>query len=238
MYLISFVLAGFLAKLRAKKFYANWHNETINDFIFYSAIGVILGGRIGHILLYSFSEFIHNPLLIFKIWLGGMSFHGGLLGVIISLILFSRKIKAPLITVLDFAAPLAPLGITLGRVGNFINSELLGRVTNMPWGMLFPGGGPLPRHPSQLYEAMVEGVLLFIIIWIYTAKPKPPGTTSGLFLCGYGVGRFICEFFRMPDQQLGFIIFDWLTMGQLLSLPMIAVGLYMFWFYTKKIPAS
>ena len=227
LYLISFALAWFLAKLRAQKLNYHWNNEIISDFIFYAAMGVLLGGRLGSVLFYNLSEFLHDPLFIFKIWLGGMSFHGGLLGVIISLFYFSRKIKIPFLAILDFTAPLVPLGLALGRVGNFINSELLGRITNVPWGMIFPNGGPLPRHPSQLYESFAEGILLFIIVWFYAAKPRPRGMVSALFLCSYGVIRFICEFFREPDIQFGFIAFDWLTMGQLLSLPMIAIGIYM-----------
>ena len=227
MYLMGFALAWFLARVRAQKLNYHWNNEIISDFIFYAAIGVLLGGRLGSVLFYNFSEFLHNSLFVFKIWLGGMSFHGGLLGVIISLFFFARKIKIPFLDMLDFTAPLVPLGLAFGRIGNFINSELWGRITTVPWGMVFPNGGPLPRHPSQLYESFAEGILLFIIVWLYASKPRPRGTISGLFLCSYGIIRFICEFFREPDLQLGFIAFDWLTMGQLLSIPMIIVGIYL-----------
>lgn len=225
MYLLSFSLAWILAKSRAKKLNLQWPNETITDFIFYAAIGAVLGGRLGYVLLYDLSYFLHNPLFIFKTWLGGMSFHGGIIGVTISLFLFAKKNKLPFVTITDFAAPLAPLGLALGRIGNFLNAELYGRITNVSWGIVFPNAGTLPRHPSQLYEAFGEGIILFTALWIYSNKPKPPGKVSALFLLGYGVIRFICEFFREPDQQLGFIALDWLTMGQILSLPMIILGI-------------
>lgn len=233
MYLVSFIIAWFLAKTRAKRLNYLWSNEAISDFIFYCAIGVFLGGRLGYVLFYSPLEFIHNPITVFKIWHGGMSFHGGLTGVIISMLLFARKTNTPFLKILDFTAPLAPIGLTLGRIGNFINAELWGKTTSMPWGILFPNAGPLPRHPSQLYEAFSEGVILFLMLWIYSSKPKPIGTTSGVFLLGYGLIRFSCEFFREPDPQIGFIAFKWLTMGQILSIPMIIIGIVMLWFYKK-----
>jgi phosphatidylglycerol---prolipoprotein diacylglyceryl transferase len=235
-YLISFTIAWWLAKIRAQKLNYNWNNEIINDFIFYSALGAIVGGRLGYVLFYNFKELLHDPLFILRTWEGGMSFHGGILGTVICLFIFSRKMKLSFIEMIDFAAPLTPPGLALGRLGNFINSELWGRVTTVPWGMVSEKGGPLPCHPSQLYEAFAEGVILFIIVWIYSAKPRPKGTTSALFLCCYGVIRFVCEFFRKPDAHLGFIAANWLTMGQLLSLPMIAIGAYMMWFYNKKKP--
>ena len=234
MYLFGFALAWWLAKLRAQKLNYHWHNEIISDLIFYCALGAIIGGHLGYILFYSPGELLSDPWFIFKIWHGGMSFHGGLFGVIISLIFFSHKIGYAFLEMLDFTAPLVPPGLALGRIGNFINSELLGRITTVPWGMVFPNGGPLPRHPSQLYESFTEGVLLFIIIWLYAAKPRPTGTTSALFLLGYGIIRFVSEFFREPDSYLGFVALNWLTMGQLLSLPMITIGAYMLWFFAKK----
>ena len=227
MYLLGFIAAWLLATLHAKKLNYNWNNAIISDFIFYCAVSVILGGRLGYVLLYEFNYFLQEPLFIFKIWLGGMSFHGGLIGLIIGLFLFARKMQLPFLTISDFAVPLAPLGITLGRIGNFINSELWGRVTTLPWGMVFPNGGPLPRHPSQLYEALAEGLFLFITLWLYSAKPRPRGKVSALFLLLYGSVRYACEFFREPDKQIGFIAFNWLTMGQLLSIPMIIAGIAM-----------
>jgi phosphatidylglycerol:prolipoprotein diacylglycerol transferase len=231
-YLIGFALAWYLAKIRARNLY-HWNSDTISDFIFYCAIGAVVGGHLGYILFYDLKELFHDPWFIFKTWHGGMAFHGGLLGVVISLLFFARKMKLPFIEMIDFAAPLTPLGLGLGRIGNFINSELWGRVTTVPWGMMSEKGGPLPRHPSQLYQAFAEGIVLFIIVWFYSSKSRPRGTISGLFLCCYGVIRFVCEFFRAPDMQLGFIIANWLTMGQLLSLPMILIGIYMIWFYNK-----
>lgn len=235
MYLLGFALAWVLATLRVKKLKLNFNNETISDFIFYCAIGGVLGGRLGYVLFYEPSYFLHHPLSIFATWHGGMSFHGGIIGLIISLFFFARKVKLPFLTMLDFTAPLAPLGMALGRIGNFINAELLGRVTTVPWGMIFPDGGPLPRHPSQLYEALGEGIFLFTIVWLYSAKPRPRGTVSALFFLVYGVVRFGCEFFRQPDQYLGFIAFDWLTMGQLLSLPIIIIGIIMWGLFRKNV---
>lgn len=233
-YLVGFALAWILAKLRAKKNYPSWSSEIISDLIFYCAVGGIIGGRLGYILIYNLDSLFHNPLFIFQIWLGGMSFHGGIIGVITSIFFFARKMKTSFLEMLDFIAPLAPLGIALGRIGNFINSELWGKITTAPWGMIFPNGGPLPRHPSQLYESFAEGILLFVIIWLYSAKPKPCGTVTGLFLFSYGILRFICEFFREPDAQIGFVALNWLTMGQLLSLPVMALGIYLLWFGNKK----
>jgi phosphatidylglycerol:prolipoprotein diacylglycerol transferase len=236
MYLLGFALAWWLAALRAEKLKFAFSSETISDFIFYCSVGGILGGRLGYVLFYELSYFLHHPLSILATWNGGMSFHGGIIGLIISLIFFARKVKLPFLTMLDFTAPLAPLGIALGRIGNFINAELLGRVTTASWGMIFPGGGPLPRHPSQLYEALTEGIVLFIAVWLYSAKPRPRGTVSALFFLVYGIARFGCEFFRQPDQHLGFIVFNWLTMGQLLSLPVIIIGIIMLILFRKNSP--
>lgn len=225
-YIASFAVAWLLTKYRLKKFSYGWSNEAITDFIFYCAMGAVTGGRLGYVLFYGLNFLVLDPWFIFKIWQGGMSFHGGLLGTIAALYLFTKKINGiNCIAILDFAAPLAPLGLAIGRIGNFINGEAFGRATTIPWGMIFPGAGPSPRHPSQLYEALVEGLLLFIILWHYAKKPRPLGTISGLFLVCYGIGRFLCEFFREPDSHIGFILFHHLTMGQLLSIPMALTGL-------------
>jgi phosphatidylglycerol:prolipoprotein diacylglycerol transferase len=225
-YLAGFAIAWLLAKYRSKKLNYDWNNEVVTDFVFHCAVGAIIGGRLGYVLFYGLSFLVQDPWFIFKIWQGGMSFHGGLLGIIIALYLFAKKIDGiDFIAVLDFAATLAPLGLAAGRVGNFINGEAFGRVTTLSWGMVFPGAGPLPRHPSQLYEALVEGLFLFIILWVYAKKPRLSGTVSGLFLVCYGVGRFFCEFFREPDSHIGFILFHQLTIGQLLSIPMVLIGL-------------
>ena len=235
MYLVGFAAAWLLGRWRARRPDSPLTPEQVSDFVFYGALGAVLGGRLGYILFYNFGEYLAHPLTILKVWEGGMSFHGGLIGVIVALALFARKQKLGLFQLTDFAAPLAPLGLCAGRIGNFINGELWGRVTDSPWGMVFPSGGPLPRHPSQLYEAALEGVVLFIILWLYTLKPRPTMAASGLFLTGYGLFRFIVEFAREPDAHLGLIAFDWLSMGQILSAPMIIIGIAMVvWAYRSQ----
>ncbi|MFO1371593.1 MAG: prolipoprotein diacylglyceryl transferase [Candidatus Competibacteraceae bacterium] len=225
MYLLGFLAGWVLARYRAKQAGSGWTAEQADDLIFYIALGVILGGRIGYILFYSFDNFLHNPVALFRIWEGGMSFHGGFLGVLLAMALFARKCHKGFWQTTDFIAPLIPPGLFFGRIGNFINGELWGRVTDASWGMVFrQTGDGLPRHPSQLYEAALEGVALFIILWLFSAKPRPTMAVSGVFLIGYGAFRSLVELVRQPDIQLGFIAFNWLTMGQLLSLPMIAAG--------------
>lgn len=224
MYLCGFAGAWWLGRVRAVRY--GWTTEQVEDLLFYGAIGVILGGRLGYSIFYDFANNIENPLNIFKIWQGGMSFHGGLLGVLTAFWLFSRKTGKSYFEISDFIAPMVPIGLFFGRVGNFINGELWGKVSDVPWAMVFPTGGPLPRHPSQLYEAGLEGVVLFLVLWLYSAKPKPVGAVSGLFLLGYGLFRSMVEFVRIPDTQYGYFAFDWLTMGQILSLPMILLGLF------------
>jgi phosphatidylglycerol:prolipoprotein diacylglycerol transferase len=203
--------------------------DQISDAIFYGALGVIIGGRTGYMLFYDFLPFIHQPWTIFEVWDGGMSFHGGLIGVITAMWLYSRKLKISIFDLTDFFAPMVPIGLGLGRLGNFINDELWGRVTDSPIGMIFPTGGPWPRYPSQLIEFSLEGVVLFLILWCYSNKPRPKMAVSALFLMCYALFRFSAEFFRQPDPQLGFIAFGWLTMGQILCLPMLLLGIYL-WF--------
>jgi len=224
MYLVGFVSAWWLGTRRANA-RPDWNAEQISDLIFYAAMGLILGGRLGYILFYDLDSYIAEPLNILKIWQGGMSFHGGLLGVITAMFLYGRRIGKSFFQVADFVAPLVPIGLGAGRIGNFINAELWGRVTDVPWAMVFPYAGPLPRHPSQLYEALLEGLLLFIILWLFSRKSRPVMAVSGMFMTFYGIFRFFVEFYRTPDNQLGFLAFDWLTMGQLLSFPMIIVGM-------------
>ncbi len=224
MYLIGFAAAWLLALRRSRRPDSPFTPQQIGDLIFYCALGVLIGGRLGYMLFYDFPTLIANPLSIFKIWTGGMSFHGGLIGVMLSMWLFGKRTGQSLFVVSDFVTPLAPIGLAMGRMGNFINGELWGRVTNVPWAMVFPSGGPEPRHPSMLYEFFLEGLVLFIILWCYSAKPRPTRAVSGLFLIGYGTFRIIVECFRQPDPQLGFIAMGWLTMGQLLSIPMVAFG--------------
>lgn len=226
MYVIGFMLGYWLAQHRAKQL-PDWTEEQVSDLLTYAVLGVILGGRIGYVLFYQWETFLANPAYLFKITEGGMSFHGGLLGVIFALWLFARKHHKRWLAVGDFVAPLFPIGLFFGRIGNFINAELWGKVTDVPWGVVFPTGGPLARHPSQLYEALLEGLVLFIAVFIYSRKQPPVGRLSGLFLLGYGLSRFVVEFVRVPDEHIGYIAFDWLTKGQLLSLPMVIVGLFL-----------
>lgn len=228
-YLFGFLIAWLLAIWRTKHYRLNWTSEQIGDIIFYAALGVIIGGRLGYMLFYNTAQLFTQPWTLFKLWEGGMSFHGGLLGVAVALWYFSHRIKKSFWEVADFIAPLVPLGLAAGRAGNFINGELWGRVTDVPWAMVFPNSDGEPRHPSQLYEFGLEGILLFIIVWWYASKPRPPGCVSAVFLMGYAICRLIAECFRQPDVQLGFVAFDWLTMGQLLSIPMLIAGLWLWW---------
>jgi len=223
MYLVGFAGAWALALYRGQKT-GRWNANQVSDFIFFAALGVIVGGRVGYMLFYNLPNFIHQPWIIFEVWDGGMSFHGGLLGVALALWLYSRKLHRSVWELTDFAAPLVPIGLGAGRLGNFINGELWGRVTTVPWGMIYPKAGPLPRHPSELYEFLLEGVLLFIILWWFSAKPRPRFAVSAMFLLCYGSFRFFAEFFRQPDPQLGYLAWGWLTMGQILSAPMIIGG--------------
>jgi phosphatidylglycerol:prolipoprotein diacylglycerol transferase len=229
MYLFGFIAAWLLGNWRAKHYQLDWNAEQISDIVFYGALGVILGGRIGYMLFYDFPGVLHNPLSLFKIWEGGMSFHGGLIGVAIAVWIFCRKYGKTYLQVGDFIAPLVPLGLGAGRIGNFINGELWGRVTDVPWGMVYPQVDEQVRHPSQLYEFGLEGIGLFVLLWCYAAKPRPTGRISALFLIGYAICRLIAECFRQPDQQMGYLAFGWLTMGQVLSIPMLLIGLWLWW---------
>ena len=235
MYLVGFAAAWWLGRRRLRLF-PQLGAQDLSDLVFYAALGVILGGRLGYILFYDFAAFAAAPLDVFKIWQGGMSFHGGLLGVIVAMALFARRRGRRFFEIADFTAPLIPLGLGAGRLGNFINGELWGRVTDLPWAMVFPDprAGGLPRHPSQLYEMLLEGVLLFVILWLYARRPRPLMAVSALFLLGYGTFRFLVEFARTPDEQLGFLAGGWLTMGQLLSLPMAAAGAVLWWLAHRR----
>ena len=223
MYLVGFLLAWWLGRRRARRS-GLLGPEQVDDLIFYAALGVILGGRFGYVLFYGFEQLLADPLYLLRIWEGGMSFHGGLLGVLVAAWLFGRKHGLGFFGVTDFVAPLVPLGLAAGRIGNFVNGELWGRVSDVPWAMVFPGAGPSPRHPSQLYEAFLEGFVLFALLWWFSARPRPRMAVSGLFLVGYGTARFAVEFAREPDAHLGFLAGGWLTMGMLLSLPMVVAG--------------
>jgi len=233
MYLIGFAFAMWFANRQANKSGSGWTKDEVSDLLFYGMLGVILGGRIGYVLFYQFSYFIENPLYLFRIDQGGMSFHGGTLGVITAVAIFAWTRKKSLLQVGDFVAPLVPVGLLAGRIGNFINGELWGRTTDVPWAMVFPTGGPLARHPSQLYEAFFEGFVLFVILLWFIKRPRPAGSVSGVFLLGYGVFRFCIEYFRQPDAQLG-LFADFISMGQILSLPMIIGGLgLLIWAYKQ-----
>ena len=229
MYLIGFAGAWLLAYWRTKHYKLNWTTEQISDLIFYASLGAVLGGRIGYMLFYNLPELIHQPWILFKIWEGGMSFHGGLLGVILAVWIFARKYDKTFLEVGDFTAPLVPLGLGAGRIGNFINGELWGRVTDVPWAMVYTHVDDQPRHPSEIYEFGLEGICLFILVWCYASKPRPTGRVTAVFLMGYAVCRLIAECFRQPDPQLGYIAFGWLTMGQVLSIPMLLLGFWLWW---------
>ena len=246
-YLAAFGLFFFLATLRLKhQPYASitgpgaWSRRDIEDILFLGVMGVVLGGRIGYCLFYKPGYYASHPLEIFYVWQGGMSFHGGMLGVFASQLWFARTRQRPWLQVMDFIAPCVPTGLAAGRVGNFINGELWGRFSSpdLPWGMVFPGSGSmLPRHPSQVYQFLLEGLLFFVLLWLYARKPRKMGQVSGAFLFGYGVFRFIAEFFRQPDDFLGILALG-MSMGQWLCLPMIVAGLWLWAWASKKATAT
>ncbi|WP_221793103.1 prolipoprotein diacylglyceryl transferase [Oceanobacter mangrovi] len=228
MYLLAFGTAYALSTYRARKPNSGWTDQQVSDLVFFGAMGVILGGRFGYVLFYNFGQFLDDPLWLFRVWEGGMSFHGGLLGVMTAMGWFGIKYKKNYFDVADFVAPFVPIGLMFGRIGNFIGGELWGRVADpavVPWAMVFPRADDLPRHPSQLYQAGLEGLLLFVVLWFYSSKPRPRMAVGAAFLLGYGILRTFAEFFREPDAQIGFDLFGWMSRGQLLSIPMIVVGL-------------
>lgn len=231
-YIAGIVLGCLYADYINKKPPSEKNLKVFDDFMTWVIGGIIIGGRLGYVLFYNLSFYIENPVDIIKVWHGGMSFHGGLIGVITAIIIFCRKYKVNIWHLLDLAACVAPIGLFFGRMANFINGELYGRVTDSKWGMIFPGGGPLPRYPSQLFEALLEGLLLFTIMAIlvhFTKIRQYRGALSGIFLIAYGTFRILIENFREPDEQIGFL-FDFITTGQLLSLPMILIGVTLtFW---------
>lgn len=235
MYVVGFVAAWWLGCRRASRL--GLTRDDIGDLIFYAALGVVLGGRLGYVLFYGMDRLLENPLWIVQVWDGGMSFHGGLIGVLLAALWFARKKGLAFFTLTDFVAPLVPIGLGAGRLGNFINAELPGRITTLPWGMPFPGMGPEPRHPSALYEAALEGLVLFVVLWWVSAKPRARGLISGLFLVLYGVFRVSVEFVRLPDAHIGYIAFGWVTKGMLLTLPMILAGVgLMLWSRRQPTP--
>lgn len=224
MYLLGFLASYFIIRALARRRNLALSADDLSDLLFYGVLGVVLGGRIGYTLFYNFTYYLNHPLQIFAVWEGGMSFHGGLLGVVIAILVFCLRRHLPTLLTGDIIVTAAPIGLGLGRLGNFINGELWGRVTTVPWAMIFPGAGPLPRHPSQLYEAMLEGPVLFVLLWWLHRRRVSAGIPFFCFFLGYGAIRFFVEFFRQPDAQLGFL-WGGATMGQLLSLPMIVLGL-------------
>ncbi len=226
MYLFGFLLAWLLGIRRAKKPGSGWAPAEVSDLIFFLVIGLIVGARMGYLVFYDWPSVARNPLLAFQLWRGGMSFHGGMIGVTAAAALFASRRGKGFLEATDFLVPLAPLGIGLGRIGNFINGELWGRPWEGPWAMVFPdpAAGPIPRHPSQLYHALLEGAALFLILWVFSSRPRRRGAVSGLFCLGYGIFRFAVEFFREPDPHLGFVAGGWMTMGQLLTVPVILLG--------------
>ena len=235
MYLFGFAASWLLARHRSKRADSPITPPQVDDLIFYCAIGVIVGGRVGYMLFYNLPAFLDNPLSLFMVWQGGMSFHGGLIGVLTAIGLFARRLKRRYFEVGDFVAPLVPLGLGFGRVGNFINGELWGGPTDLPWGFVVNG---VARHPSQLYEALLEGLVLFVILWWFSARPRPTMAVSGLFLAGYGLFRCLVETVRLPDEHIGYLAFGWLTMGMVLTLPMIFAGGWLIWLAYRQNPQT
>lgn len=227
MYLLGFVTGWWLGRRRAARPGSGWLPREVDDMVTWVIFGVVLGGRLGYVLFYDLAYYVSQPAAIFQIWHGGMSFHGGLLGVLFALWMYARRTGRAFMDAVDFVAPLVPLGLFFGRMGNFINGELWGAPATVPWAMVFPDGGPFPRHPSQVYEAALEGVVLFIVLWWFSGRKRPVGAVSGLFGALYAVFRFAVEFVREPDPQLGYLAYGWLTMGQVLCLPLFGVGLWL-----------
>jgi len=234
-YLAGFAAAWYLGKTRAARTDSPVTPLQVDDLIFYGALGVILGGRIGYMLFYGFDQIVANPLNLFRIWEGGMSFHGGLLGVLAAMWLYARKLGKGFFAVTDFIAPLVPIGLGAGRIGNFINGELWGAPTTVPWAVIVDGQA---RHASQLYEACLEGLALFLILWLFSAQPRPRMAVSAVFLLGYGVFRCGMEFIRLPDAHMGYLAFGWVTMGQVLSLPLVVFGCLLLWLAYRGRPAT
>jgi len=231
MYLVGFVAAWWLGRRRAARPDSPVTAQQVDDLVFYGALGAILGGRMGYALFYGFDQVLRDPLSLLRVWEGGMSFHGGFLGVLAAMALYARRIQSGFFRLTDFIAPLVPIGLGAGRIGNFINGELWGKPTTVPWGFVVDG---VTRHASQLYQATLEGLVLFVLLWAYSSRRRPPMAVSGLFLLGYGVFRFAVEFFRLPDAHLGYLAFGWLTMGQVLSLPMILGGVLLLWLAHRR----
>ena len=252
-YLCAFAACWWLGTRRAARPDSGWDAQAVSDVVFYGAVGAVLGGRVGYVLFYGFEQFLRDPLWLLRIWDGGMSFHGGLIGGMLGLWWFARHSRRSFLAVSDFMVPLVPLGLGFGRLGNFANTELPGRMTDSAFGLIYPCSAeairainPLctgawesfARHPSPLYQAFAEGVVLFVVVWLVSSRARPLGVVSGLFLILYGVLRLITEYFRQPDSHLGFVALDWLTMGQLLSIPMIIVGILLCLYGRRSAPVQ
>jgi phosphatidylglycerol:prolipoprotein diacylglycerol transferase len=241
MYLVGFLSAWWLARRRAAAPQSTWTPTDVDDLIFYSAVGVIFGGRLGWMLFYGTERILSEPLSVLRIWEGGMSFHGGLIGVLLALALLARRTKRRLVDVFDFAAPLPAIGFGAGRIGNFVNGELWGKPTDLPWGFAVPqaDGTTAVLHASQLYQAFLEGLVLFVLLWWFTSRPRPRWAASGLFLVGYATFRIAVEFVRVPDAHIGYLAGGWLTMGIVLSVPMLLAGLAMLAYaYSRREPSG
>ncbi len=239
MYLVGFIGFWGLGVLRARRPDSPVSPQQVGDLLFWGVLGVIVGGRLGYVLFYNFDVLPQDPLMLLRLWEGGMSFHGGLIGVLLAAWWYAHKLGEPFLRIGDFVAPMIPIGLGAGRIGNWINGELWGKPTDLPWAMIFPVADYLPRHPSQLYQAFLEGVVLFTVLWLFSRKPRPTGMISGLFLLLYGVFRFMVEFVREPDAHIGYLAFGWLTMGQTLSAPLIVAGLALVaWSRRRLAPAK
>lgn len=233
MYATAFMGAWWLGVRRANRRGSPLNPAQVGDLVTWAGVGVIAGGRLGYMIIYQWPLLLHDPLSLLKVWEGGMSFHGGLLGVLAALWLYGRRLGLSCLAVTDFVAPLVPLGLGAGRFGNFINGELWGKPTDLPWGMIGTGLGSRPHHPSMLYELLLEGLVLFLVMLWFTRRPRGRGAASGLFLTGYAAFRILVEFVRLPDPQIGYLAFGWLTMGQVLSLPMLLGGLVLLVYPTR-----
>ncbi|MGE0383767.1 MAG: prolipoprotein diacylglyceryl transferase [Gammaproteobacteria bacterium] len=236
-YVVGIGLLWWLLARRARRGQYGFSEDQVADMVFYGALFGVLGGRIGYILFYNLSQYLHSPLDVFKVWEGGMSFHGGFLGVFAALVWMARRWRMPFFRLADFFVPAVPIGLMCGRIGNFINGELWGRPTGLPWAMVFPDprAGGIPRHPSQLYEAVFEGALLFALLWWFSRRPRPAMACTGLYLVLYGLARSLIELVREPDEQIGFL-WGGTTMGQLLSIPMAVAGAVMLWLAYARRP--